>query len=180
MQPGAAAEQKNEQRRKPNGRPWPPGVSGNPSGRKLGKRYLALFADLVRDLGGEDVLTGIDRALLGQAVGLMVRAERVKETDDAVRLANASARLLASLRTKHQRPPAQRETFADIAARAQAEADQRRARELAEDEAEPSLATPVQAPSLDAILNDTAARESAFDPATAPAEAAEDEDAEDR
>lgn len=106
-QSSAAAEQKNEQRPKPNGRPWPPGVSGNPSGRKLGKRYLALFADLARDLGGEDALTGIDRALLGQAVGLMVRAEKVRDTDDAVRLANASARLLANLRkTKHQREPA--------------------------------------------------------------------------
>jgi hypothetical protein len=88
----------------PRGRPFPKGVSGNPSGKTLGKRYLALFADLARDLGGEDALSAIDRALLSQAVGLMVRAERVKDTDDAVRLANASARLLTGLRKKQRQP----------------------------------------------------------------------------
>jgi hypothetical protein len=72
----------------------------------MSKRFSALFADLARDLGGEDALSAIDRALLSQAVGLMVRAERVKDTDDAVRLANASARLLTSLRKKAQRQPA--------------------------------------------------------------------------
>jgi hypothetical protein len=104
MQQSAVAEQENPQQPKLRGRPWPKGVSGNPRGRTLGKRYLTLFADLARDLGGEAALTGIERALLGQAVGLMLRAERVKDTDDAVRLANASARLLANLRnTKRER-----------------------------------------------------------------------------
>ena len=102
-----AEVQKSTQRLMPRGRPFPKGVSGNPSGKTLGKRYMALFADLASDLGGEEALTGIERALLGQAVGLMVRAERVRNTDDAVRLANASARLLASLRKGHKaREPA--------------------------------------------------------------------------
>jgi hypothetical protein len=109
----------------------------------------------------------------------MIRSERTRDNDSAVRLANASARLLAGLRNtkrrKHETAPG--ETFAEIAARAQKEADQRRARELAEDEAEPSLATPVQAPSPDAILGDTGGPENAFNSAaTMPAKAAEDED----
>lgn len=98
MQPSAVAEQEKTQR--PTGRPWPKGVSGNPSGRTLGKRYLALFADLARDLGGENALTGIERALIGQACQLMLRSERVCDADDAVRLANAASRILATLTAK--------------------------------------------------------------------------------
>jgi len=98
MQDAAQVERRTRGRFKP-------GMSGNPSGRTVGKRYLALFADLARDLGGEAALSAIDRALLSQAVGLMVRAERVKDTDSAVRLANASARLLASLRNTRRTSP---------------------------------------------------------------------------
>lgn len=130
----AADVQKNTQRLMPRGRPFSKGTSGNPSGRTLGKRYLALFADLARDLGGEDALTGIERALLGQAVGLMVRAERVKDTDDAVRLANASARLLGNLRGGIKLKAATAPSFAEVAAQAQAEATARRALELAADD----------------------------------------------
>jgi hypothetical protein len=96
--------------------------------------------------------------------------------DDLVRATSAARRAVRDLGLDRKREPAPGETFAEIAARAQAEADKRRARELAEDEAEPSLATPVQAPSPDAILGDTGGGENAFDPATAPSGAAEDED----
>ena len=145
-QQAAADTQEDPQRQAPRGRPWPKGVSGNPSGRILGKRYLTLYGDLARDLGGEAALSAIERALLSQAVGLMVRAERVKETDDAVRLANASARLLASLRKRVQPSVAPRETFAALAARAQAEANERRAIELAADEDESGVAAGTQEP----------------------------------
>lgn len=100
MQPAAAAKQQTDQRPKPRGRPWPPGVSGNPFGRTLGKRYFTLFGDLARDLGGEAALTGIQRALLGQACQLMVRSEQVRVADDAVRLANAAQRILTTLTAK--------------------------------------------------------------------------------
>jgi hypothetical protein len=42
-------------------------------------------------------MTAIERALLGQAVGLMVRAERLKDTNHTVQLEIASARLLATV-----------------------------------------------------------------------------------
>jgi hypothetical protein len=82
-----------------------PGVSGNPSGRTTSKRFCELYDAMMVDLGGES-LGAVDRALLSQATTLMIRAERVRDVDDCVRLANASARLLASLRTKHKRQPA--------------------------------------------------------------------------
>jgi hypothetical protein len=79
--------------------PWPPGVSGNPRGRA--KRELELFEAIAADLGE---LTGIERALILQAARLMARSERTADANDSVRLANAAARLLASLRnTKHKR-----------------------------------------------------------------------------
>lgn len=104
-QQSAAAEQQGKsgrqgkQRLKPRGRPWLPGVSGNPSGNvitKASKRAAELFDTLLADFGGD--LTAVDRAMLEQACRLMVRSERVKDPDSAVRLSNASARLLMNLR----------------------------------------------------------------------------------
>jgi hypothetical protein len=130
MQQSPPAEQRNEQHLTPRGRPYPKGVSGNPAGRTLGKRFIELFeamAGELRDLGGE--LSAIETALLSQAVRLMVRSERTPDNDDAVRLANASSRLLSTLRNTKQRQhqPAPVESFASISARAQAAADVRRA-----------------------------------------------------
>jgi hypothetical protein len=170
----AAEAQRNEQRSMLRGRPWPPGTSGNPSGSTVSKRVTVLFDAMLADFG-EGALSAIDSAMLLQACRLLVRSERTADADSAVRLSNAAARLIAGLRSAKRREPAG-ETFADIAARAQEEADQRRARELAEDDAEPSFASPMEAPSPDAILGDTSARESAFDSASAPAEAVEDDD----
>jgi hypothetical protein len=85
---------------------WRPGVSGNPSGSIKSKRYLELHAEIVADLGGESVLTGIDRVIIGQAVTLLIRAEKVPDTNIAVRAANTATRLLASLRnTRRRREP---------------------------------------------------------------------------
>ena len=51
VQPSAGVEQaqEHENRRKPGGRPWPKGVSGNPSGSKVSKRVTALFEALADD-----------------------------------------------------------------------------------------------------------------------------------
>jgi hypothetical protein len=84
---------------------WLPGVSGNPRGSIKSKRYLHLHAEIVADLGGESILTGIDRVIIGQAVTLLIRAEKVPDTNIAVRAANTATRLLASLRNMKRRRP---------------------------------------------------------------------------
>jgi hypothetical protein len=94
VQPRAAVEQR---KRKPGGRPWPKGMSGNPSGSKVSKRVTTLFEALADEFGGAD-LSAADRALLMQACRLLVRSERVKEAEDAVKCANAARRILAGLR----------------------------------------------------------------------------------
>jgi len=98
-----AAEHKTEQRAKLRGRPWVPGQSGNPSGSRVSKRAVALFSAMAADFGGEAMLSAVDRTLLEQAACLLVRSERVKDPDSAVRLSNASARLLASLQKRLER-----------------------------------------------------------------------------
>ena len=171
QQPATAPEQRSGLR----GRPFPPGTSGNPLGARIvNQRAAELFAVMAGDFGP---LSAVDEVLLRQACRLLARSERLKDPDNSIRMSGEARRLLEALR-RHAAPKGVvAESFADIAARAQAEADRRRARELAEDEAEPSLATPVQAASPDAILSDTAARESASDSATALAETAEDQNA---
>jgi len=95
----AASVTAAEKARLSNLHPFHPGQSGNPGGRS--KRIPELFEQMAADLGE---LTGIERAVLWQAARLMARSERSKDANDAVRLANAAARLLASLsRTKGQR-----------------------------------------------------------------------------
>jgi hypothetical protein len=80
--------------------PWQPGQSGNVLGPL--KHVFELFAAMTADLGE---LTGIEHALLWQAAKLMAKSERAKEANDAVRLANASARMLASVsRAKKGKP----------------------------------------------------------------------------
>jgi hypothetical protein len=81
---------------------YKPGQSGNPSGRMQSKRFLALRADIVADLGGEDTLSGIDRALVAQIVTLLVRAETTSDVNSAVRASNAGARLLATIASKRK------------------------------------------------------------------------------
>ena len=106
-QPHAAIEQTVEQRPGHGGRPWPKGVSGNPSGNTMGKRAAELFAAMATDF---PELSGIERSLLQQAAKLMARSERAKEATDAVRCANAAARLLASLKkSKRDHKPSYRE-----------------------------------------------------------------------
>ena len=132
-QASAGAMQENAQvQRNRRGR-FKPGVSGNPSGRTTSKRFTQLFDAMAADFGGAVALSAIDHALLMQVVGLLIRSERARDADVCVRCANAASRLLAALNTKRQRQPAPVESFADIAARAQAAATARRAIELAAD-----------------------------------------------
>jgi hypothetical protein len=79
--------------------PWRPGESGNPHGRAV--RAVTLFEQMAPDFGE---LTAVDAALLLQACRLMAKSEKASDANDAVRLANASARLLASLQTKRRKP----------------------------------------------------------------------------
>lgn len=96
------------------------GQSGNPSGSIKSKRYLALRADIVGDLGGEDALSGFERVIVDQVVCLVIRSQRVKNADDAVRCANSASRLLATLRSKRD----QREPATSLRERLAAEAEQ--------------------------------------------------------
>ncbi len=110
-------------------------MSGNPAGRRLrGKRFTELFDGMAADFGGVDALTPVQSVMLSQACRLLMRAEREKNAEDAVRLSNAAVRMLGSLRNGRRQPTLRPvETFAELAARAQAEADVRRAAELAAD-----------------------------------------------
>lgn len=119
MQSAAAAEQSDGQRPPARrGRPWPKGVSGNPSGSRVNTRAVVLFAEMANDFGGGDALSGVDRAMLMQACRLMARGARAKSADDAVRLTSEARRILQSLRKsapKHAAGPTLAEFLASLA-----------------------------------------------------------------
>jgi len=100
MQQAATTEQ-SEAKRRPRGRPWPKGTSGNPSGRKASARFATLFADLADELGS---LTAIERQQLAQAVRLMIKIDTEKDAAVAVKLSSESRRLLNSLRKRGRSP----------------------------------------------------------------------------
>jgi hypothetical protein len=103
-----------QSRKRPRGKPWPKGVSGNPLGRQVtSKRVATLYAELADDLGGEAALSVIDRVTLLQACRLLVRSERTQDGDLALRLSNASARLLAALRKYQRKHEPPEETMAE-------------------------------------------------------------------
>jgi hypothetical protein len=90
-----------------NGKAFP-GVDGR---SRRARRYYDLIADLARELGGG--LSTAEMSVVRQAAALTVKSEQLQaaivkgepiNTDDAVRLANASARLLGALRTKRRQP----------------------------------------------------------------------------
>jgi hypothetical protein len=106
-QPATAIPQQHDnQQRKLRGKPFAPGVSGNPLGPHavVKERVAELVAAMAADLGE---LTGIDAVVLQQAARLLVRAERTKNPDIAVRASSVAQRMLASLskkRSKRGRP----------------------------------------------------------------------------
>jgi hypothetical protein len=120
----AANEQRAPQRHKPRGRPWPPGVSGNPDGaRTRGKRFAELYDNMAADFGGAKALTSVQAVMLAQSVRLLMRAEREKNAEDAVRLSNAAMRMLGTLRNGRRKAAAPTLSLRErLAAEAEAEA----------------------------------------------------------
>lgn len=81
------------------GRPFPPGVSGNPQGGSvINRRADELFAGVAADFG---VLSATDEILLRAACRLLARAEKTKDEDAAVRLSSEGRRGIDALRRRH-------------------------------------------------------------------------------
>jgi hypothetical protein len=109
----------------PNLRPWPKGVSGNPSGPWSRKtRHQRIVAELIKDLGGN--VGSLDRHLVEQAAWLLVQGEdfqrsrnRGKDVPEEAmtRCANGAARILLRLRGKKDRHDEPGESLQEYAAR---------------------------------------------------------------
>jgi len=76
---GLVAKQSEAQPRRHGGRPWPKGVSGNPSGSRVNTRAVVLVAEMATDF--VEALSGVDRVMLHQAARLMARSARAKSAD---------------------------------------------------------------------------------------------------
>ncbi len=95
----------SEQRTKQRGRPWPPGVSGNPGGqRAMRDRAAQTFGELVSERGGEMALQPTDLLRLQQAALLIERSKRTRDAGVAVKAANAADRLLRAVPVPTQTP----------------------------------------------------------------------------
>lgn len=104
-------------------------VALRPDGRTItARRYHQLMREFEAEIGGE--LTAIDKALLGQAAALVVRSEEIQtaiiagnasDTDEAVRLASESRRILVALKSKAAKNKPAGPTLADYLARKAAE-----------------------------------------------------------
>jgi hypothetical protein len=79
-------------RRRGPGRPFAPGVSGNPSGSRA--TFRRIVAELERELGGN--LPPSKRLLVEQLADLKMRARKAGASE-AVRISNSISRLLAQL-----------------------------------------------------------------------------------
>ena len=98
--------------------PSPVAAPGHaPDGRsRAARRFRRLCEAFALDLGGDDSLTAAERALIRQAAAMTMKAEDAQtallcgetvDTDDLVRLSNASARLLTALGVqRRKRQPA--------------------------------------------------------------------------
>jgi hypothetical protein len=137
MRAASATEQRPLHARRDIGRPFQKGVSGNPHGRRvIRERIEELFATMAGDFGP---MTATDEVLLRQACFLLARSERVyrrADIDNAIRMSGEARRLLESLRRRPASPEPPPKSWSDIGTKAQAEADVRRAQELAEDAAD--------------------------------------------
>jgi hypothetical protein len=98
MQPSL---QRNEQptRRRGPGRPFPKGVSGNPSGSHQSKRYTELRASIVGDLGE---LSGLEAIAVDQIVRALIRAEKAKDHALAARCSRNARDWLRDLRARRR------------------------------------------------------------------------------
>ena len=96
----AAEKQQEAGPRPPRGRPFPPGVSGNPTGSKIGKRVTELYEGMLADFPEP---SSFECTLLLSAARMLARSERVQKSEDAVRCSNAAVRLLRSLRVARRK-----------------------------------------------------------------------------
>jgi hypothetical protein len=88
----------------------------------VSKRVAVLSEAMAADFGGVAMLSAVDHAMLEQACRLMVRAERTKDADAAVRLSSEARRGLAALRRHRETVPRDEPTLAEVlAARRDAE-----------------------------------------------------------
>ena len=98
-------EQQQEQPQRQHrvvGRPFLPGVSGNPQGARSRKqRHADLMARLSADMGGLAALTSGDALLLGHAVDLLLLRPSTQE--DRVRLHNSATRTIEGIRRRTAR-----------------------------------------------------------------------------
>jgi hypothetical protein len=118
-QPVAADGQRAEHRPGLRGRPFPPGVSGNPSGNQVGKRVTELYEGMLADFPEP---SSFERTLISSAARMLARSERVHNHEDAVRCSNAAVRLLTSLRVARRKrgrpagvPPLRERLAAEVA-----------------------------------------------------------------
>ena len=105
------------------GRPFPPGVSGNPLGRRLlSKRAQQLADEMSADFGGFHMLTGVQQVMMRRAATLFAKSETANNPDDAVRLTNCACRVLGNLRNgrRHRAPISLDEHLAQVAAESRA------------------------------------------------------------
>jgi hypothetical protein len=80
-----------------DGRHWPKGTSGNPTGIRISRHALKMYHEIAAEFGGEAALSAIDRALLLQSCRLMVRSARLKKHDAAIRMASEARRGLEGI-----------------------------------------------------------------------------------
>jgi hypothetical protein len=93
QQPDQQAEQ-----RRVVGRPFPPGVSGNPEGKSKAARRArqdAIIARWAEPFGGTAALKPVEIDLLRQAADLTM--SRPTRTEDRVRVSNAVSKILAQV-----------------------------------------------------------------------------------
>jgi hypothetical protein len=80
------------------GRPFVKGQSGNPEGMRVrGRRFSELYNDIAASFGGLSALSPFQKILLRQGARLLVKAEKERDPDLAVRLSNACMRALAGM-----------------------------------------------------------------------------------
>ena len=134
---------------------WPKGTSGNPSGRTsrqiVAERAAELFDAMSSDFGE---LSAVDRTMLHQACLLLARSERAsgpRAADASIRMSGEARRLLELLR-RHAAPAAKPavQSYAELAAEVQRDADAKRAIELAADPDDEDEAAAVEAASVPA------------------------------
>jgi hypothetical protein len=93
-------EPTQEEKRHHGGRPWTKGVSGNPSGSKISKRFAELHTAMLAEFAGV-ALTASDLALLERAARLLAR--RMRDDLNAVRATNAARLILSMLHARHRK-----------------------------------------------------------------------------